>query len=53
MITFRQKGDFKNLDNFLQKAKRLNHDSILDKYGKEGDADIISATPKDTGLTAS
>lgn len=53
MITFRQKGDFKNLDNFLQRAKRLNHDSILDKYGKEGVAALMSATPKNTGLTAS
>lgn len=53
MITFRQKGDFKKINSFLQKAKSVNHSSILDKYGKEGVAALMSATPKRTGLTAS
>ena len=53
MITFRQKGDFKKLNSFLEKAKHINHTSILDKYGKEGVAALMSATPKRTGLTAS
>lgn len=53
MITFRQKGDFKKLNSFLEKAKHINHASILDKYGKEGVAALMSATPKRTGLTAS
>ena len=53
MITFKQKGDFSKLTNFLEKAKRAVKISTLDKYGKEGVAALSSATPKDSGLTAS
>lgn len=53
MITFKQKGDFSKLTNFLEKAKRTVKISTLDKYGKEGVAALSSATPKDSGLTAS
>ena len=53
MITFKQKGDFSKLTSFLEKAKSTVKTSILDKYGKEGVAALSSATPKDSGLTAS
>lgn len=53
MIEFRQKGDFKKLSSFLEKAKKPIKSSILDKYGKEGVAALSSATPVDSGLTAS
>jgi hypothetical protein len=53
MITFTQKGDFSNLTNYLEKAKRTVRISELDKYGKKGVDALASATPKDTGLTAS
>ena len=53
MIEFRQKGDFSNLSSFLERAKKPIKASILDKYGKEGVAALASATPVDTGLTAS
>lgn len=52
MVSFRQKGDFKKLTNFLERAKEVVHLGNLDKYGKEGVAALSSATPIDTGLTA-
>lgn len=52
MISFRQKGDFSKLTNFLERAKQAVHLSDLDKYGKEGVAALASATPVETGKTA-
>ena len=53
MINIRQKGDFKKLTSFLERAKESLDIGILDKYGKKGVAALSSATPVDTGLTAS
>ena len=53
MINIRQKGDFKKLTSFLERAKEGRDIGILDKYGKKGVAALSSATPVDTGLTAS
>lgn len=53
MITFRHKGDFSKLTSFLEKAKHAIKISDLDKYGREGVAALASATPTDTGQTAS
>ena len=53
MIKIRQKGDFKKLTSFLEKAKEGFNIGILDKYDKKGVAALSSATPIDTGLTAS
>ena len=53
MITFRQKGDFSKLTKFFERAKEVVKLGDLDKYGREGVAALSSATPKDTGLTAS
>lgn len=53
MITFRQRGDFKKLTNFLERAKEGIHLGNLDKFGREGVAALSSATPVDSGLTAS
>ena len=53
MISFRQKGDFSKLTRFLERAKNLVHLSDLDRYGREGVAALASATPVDTGKTAS
>ena len=52
MISFRQKGDFSKLTRFLEKAKEAVRLDDLDKYGREGVAAVVSATPVDTGLTA-
>lgn len=53
MITIKQKGDFSKLTSFLERVKTPFKASTLDKYGKEGVAALSSATPVDSGLTAS
>ena len=53
MIKIRQKGDFKKLTSFLERAKESLDIGVLDKYGRKGVAALSSATPVDTGLTAS
>lgn len=53
MITFRQKGDFSKLDKFLNKLRRPIDIAKLEHYAREGVQALSSATPKDTGLTAS
>lgn len=53
MITFRQKGDFSKLTRFLERAKEAVRLGDLDKYGREGVAALASATPVNSGKTAS
>ena len=53
MITFRQKGDFSKITNLLERAKGVVNLSILNKYGEEGVKALSSATPIDSGETAS
>lgn len=52
-ITFKSKGDFSKVDNYLEKLKGVLKFSFLDKYGKLGVEMLQLYTPKDTGLTAS
>ena len=52
MISFRQKGDFSKFTRYLERAKEVARLSILDKYGREGVADLASATSADSGETA-
>ena len=53
MISFRQKGDFSKLTSYFEKLKETVKLGDLDKYGREGVAALASATPIDSGLTAS
>lgn len=53
MITFRQKGDFSKASRYLERLKEAAKLGVLDKYGREGVAALASATPTETGLTAS
>ena len=53
MISFRQKGDFSKLTRYLERVKNVVKIGDLDKYGREGVAALSSATPIDSGLTAS
>lgn len=53
MISFSHKGDFSKLTRYLERVKNAARIGILDKYGKEGVAALASATPVDSGLTAS
>lgn len=53
MISIKQKGNFKKTEKFLKKSFGRNYISVLEKYAKEGVVALSSATPVDTGLTAS
>ena len=53
MISFRQKGDFSKLTSYLEKTKEVVKIGDLDQYGREGVAALASATPKNSGITAS
>lgn len=52
MISFRHKGDFKRTTRYLSKVKDLSKID-LDRYGREGVAALASATPVESGATAS
>lgn len=53
MISFKHTGDFSKTTKFLERAKRGDYLKVLDKYGKEGVKALSSATPVDSGTTAS
>jgi hypothetical protein len=53
MITFRHKGDLSKTTRFLERAKHIVRLADLDRFGREGVAALASATPVDSGLTAS
>ena len=53
MIGFRHKGDFSKTFKFLNKAQEATFLKDLDRYGRQGVSALASATPVDTGLTAS
>ncbi len=53
MISVKTKGDFKNTEKFLDRAKRINLRNILNRYGVIGVNALAAATPIDTGKTAS
>ena len=53
MISFRQKGDFSKLSRYFERVKEAAKIGVLDKYGREGVAALSSATPVESGVTAS
>lgn len=53
MISFNQKGDFKKFSSYLERLEEVIKMGKLNKYGEEGVSALASATPVDTGLTAS
>ena len=53
MISFRQRGDFSKLTRYLERLKETIHIGDLDRYGQAGVNALASATPVDSGLTAS
>ena len=53
MIKFTHKGNFSKTNRFLQRAKSGVSLNDLDKYGQAGVAALSSATPVDSGKTAS
>lgn len=53
MIRFRQKGDFSKLTRYMERVKNVVRMGDLDKFGRQGVAALASATPVDSGVTAS
>ena len=46
------KGDFKKSHNFIEKLRKLDFDSLIERYAEEGVQALAKATPKRTGKTA-
>lgn len=53
MFTFNHRGNFKNSERFLNGVLNSNLKPLLEKYGQAGVQLLASATPVETGLTAS
>jgi hypothetical protein len=53
MIKMTANGDFRNIEKFLDAAKKGKQFSTLNNYGRLGVEALASATPVDSGLTAS
>jgi len=52
MITFKQKGNFKKTEKFMNRALKREYKKILNAYGQLGVDILAERTPKDTGKTA-
>ena len=53
MIKFTSRGSFTSSESFLKRMSRGDIFSSLDKYGAQGVQALASATPVDSGVTAS
>lgn len=53
MIIIRHKGNFNKTEEFLRRSTTRDFRPILEKYAKKGVMALSSATPVDSGLTAS
>lgn len=53
MIKISHKGNFNNTEKFLKKISTADFMRNLEKYGEMGVQALASATPMDSGLTAS
>ena len=53
VITVNHKGDFKHIDGFFKRMKEKRLESKLLEYAQKGVSALSSATPIDTGTTAS
>ncbi len=52
MVSFSQKGSFKNTERYLSRLKSQEVFSILSKYGTIGQNALSNATPVESGETA-
>src|SRR4051812_24335125 len=52
MISFTQKGSFKNTERYLSKLQKAEMFAVLNKYGSLGVNILSNATPKESGFTA-
>lgn len=53
MIRFTSKGDFSKATRYFKRVSEASKIKILEKYGAKGVAVLSSATPVESGLTAS
>lgn len=53
MIRIKQRGNYAKATRYLEKLKKSTRIDILNRYGQEGVNLLSSATPVDSGLTAS
>lgn len=53
MITFKQTGDFSKTIKTFKNMQDITKKGILEKYGEAGVAALVSATPSESGKTAS
>lgn len=53
MIKVKQRGNFNHLEKFFARMRNRHELNVLNKYGEIGVAALASATPVDTGKTAS
>lgn len=53
MFKIKHSGSFNNTEKLFSKVKTIDYLRILDKYAREGVDALSSATPIDSGLTAS
>lgn len=51
MISVKHKGNFNNLERFINRVLRRDYLNILNDYGKRGVDALKANTPVDTGLT--
>jgi len=52
-ISFKMRGDFSKTEKYFARLKKGAPEAVLHKYGQRGVAALMSATPVDSGLTAS
>lgn len=52
MVTFKQKGDFKRTNSFLERCLEAVKLGKLDSYGRKGVELLRASTPIDSGKTA-
>ena len=53
LVTFKHRGNFNKVEKFFNRVTNKSYLNILDKYGQMGADALASATPVDTGKTAS
>lgn len=53
MIRFTSKGDFSKATRYFKRVSEASKIKILEKYGAKGVSALSSATPVESGLTAS
>lgn len=53
MISFRHKGNYSKATQYFERLREVAKLGVLNKYGREGVAALSSATPVESGKTAS